>query len=321
MEFDIVIPSTNVDGIEPLLLRCLQTIREYSRNYCLYFIQNGGELYESVAAELWKHESVQYIKNHENVGFVKAVNQGLRETTAPHVVIMNNDAEATSGWLEGLREPMIGSVGLSGPVSNDKMIFGPVVPTGPPRILPVGHMLCFFCVMIRRDVLDTVGLLDEDFGVGFGDDDNYSARAQAKGFELALVPDVFIPHRGRTTFRKLYGQAEIQGMQDEALLKHFDKLSGISSKIKYFQAGMYRTHLRGMTQRRGVSRVSSATGESYDDNISHEIVTMPVDPEVVTKPTVIPCRVKASFDVRKSRCEKARNARDKRSRHNNRYSK
>lgn len=250
MKFDIIIPSTNVEGIEPLVLRCLRTIREYSTDYRLIFVQNGGELYDGVATELWEHSCTQYIKNQENIGFVKAVNQGLIESTAPYAVIMNNDTEATAGWLEGLCSQLVGSVGLAGPRSTPGSSWQGSLHSGSPRKLCVGRMLCFFCVMIRRDVLDRVGLLDEDFGVGFGDDDNYSARAQSAGFDLVFVPNVFIPHRSRTTFNALYTKSEIQDMQDEALLNHFGKLPEISLEIKAFQDGLYRNHMKNVDARR-----------------------------------------------------------------------
>jgi GT2 family glycosyltransferase len=64
-----------------------------------------------------------------------------------------------------------------------------------------------------------VGLLDEQFGVGFGDDDDYCHRAQTAGFRLALVLDLVIPHHHRSTFRTLYSEAEIRAMQQTALKK------------------------------------------------------------------------------------------------------
>jgi GT2 family glycosyltransferase len=250
MEFDIVIPSMNVEGIEPLVLNCLRSIRRFSTDYRLIFIQNGDDLYDSVSSELMKHDSVLCIKNKTNLGFVKAVNQGLKESCAPYVVIQNNDTEATLGWLIGLKAVLTGKSGLSGPRSTQGSTWQGSGGPGRPVIMDVGSMLCFFCTMIRRDVIDTIGYLDEDFGIGFGDDDNYCSRAQAAGFNLVFVPNVFIPHHSRTTFKALYNKDEIQDMQDTALLKHFEKLPGISRKIYDYQGDLYRNHMKSVEARR-----------------------------------------------------------------------
>jgi hypothetical protein len=61
-------------------------------------------------------------------------------------------------------------------------------------------MLSFFCVALRRDVLDRVGMLDEDFGLGFYEDDDYCMRARHAGYKLICAEDVFVYHRGGGSF-------------------------------------------------------------------------------------------------------------------------
>ena len=82
-------------------------------------------------------------------------------------------------------------------------------------MLPRNAMLAFFCVMIRREVLDTVGLLDRVYGVGFGDDDDYCRRAHRANWRLVLTMQLRIPHRHRTTFKSLYSNDMIADMQRE----------------------------------------------------------------------------------------------------------
>ena len=64
-------------------------------------------------------------------------------------------------------------------------------------------MLVFFCVMIKREVINKIGLLDEKFGVGLGDDDDYCHRAEAAGFRLAFVGNLEIYHKHKATFKAL----------------------------------------------------------------------------------------------------------------------
>jgi hypothetical protein len=53
---------------------------------------------------------------------------------------------------------------------------------------------------MKRDVYDTIGGLDERFGIGFFDDDDLAERARRAGFELAVAHDLFVHHFGSRTF-------------------------------------------------------------------------------------------------------------------------
>jgi Flp pilus assembly protein TadD len=54
--------------------------------------------------------------------------------------------------------------------------------------------------MIRREVIDKVGLLDEQFGLGCFEDDDYCLRARRAGFRAVIARDVFVHHYGGRTF-------------------------------------------------------------------------------------------------------------------------
>jgi len=217
--FDIVIPHYGVGRLTGLCRRCLETIREYSHDYRLIFIDNASQELDLLLPEIERHPGSVLLRNTENLGFVKAVNLGLSISTAPRIVLMNNDNEAMPGWLEKLDMALVGKVGLSGPRTTTLHSW-----QGQPRfqgtgvmILPPTAMLAFFCTMLRREVFETVGYLDPDFGVGFGDDDWYCHLAKQAGWKLALVRDLVIPHYHRSTFRALYDDQQIQAMQKEAL--------------------------------------------------------------------------------------------------------
>jgi GT2 family glycosyltransferase len=57
-----------------------------------------------------------------------------------------------------------------------------------------------FCLLIKRQVYDKIGGLDERFGIGFFDDDDVAERARRAGFELAVAHDLFVHHFGSRTF-------------------------------------------------------------------------------------------------------------------------
>ena len=51
-----------------------------------------------------------------------------------------------------------------------------------------------FCLLMKRAVYETIGGLDERFGLGFFDDDDLAERARRAGFELAVAHDLFVHH-------------------------------------------------------------------------------------------------------------------------------
>ena len=57
-----------------------------------------------------------------------------------------------------------------------------------------------FCLLMKRVVYESIGGLDERFGLGFFDDDDLAERARRAGFELAVAHDLFVHHFGSRTF-------------------------------------------------------------------------------------------------------------------------
>jgi GT2 family glycosyltransferase len=226
VRFDIIIAHYGSGALTEVCRRCLVSVRKYSHNYRLIFVDNNSP-------DLWKLEPEirqqphLLIRNTENTGFVKAVNQGLWSASAERIVILNNDTAVVPGWLEKLDAALIGDIGIAGPRTTTPNSWQGRWPAGKGIIvLPAGAMLAFFCAMIRHEVFQKVGYLDQNFGIGLGDDDDYCYRARLKGFRLALVLDLVIPHYHRSTFRTLYTEAEIQSMQRAALRRLRAKYPG-----------------------------------------------------------------------------------------------
>ena len=109
-------------------------------------------------------------------------------------------------------------MGLAGPLTTTPESWqGKWNPRPGVQILGPGRMLAFFCVMISREVFKRIGMLDESYGAGLGDDDSYCRLAERAGFLLALVQDLRIPHHHRSTFKALYSDKEIREMQTRAM--------------------------------------------------------------------------------------------------------
>jgi GT2 family glycosyltransferase len=219
--YDIVIPHWGTEGLTDICRLCLDSVADAGGDFRLILVDNGSEDAGRLQPQLDRMDHV-VIRNSENLGFIRATNQGMQFSTAPFVVLLNNDTLVPPGWLTALEEPFqnVATAGLSGPLSDatgswqgqwKKRNGGGVV------TLAIGTMLAFFCTMIRRDVIDEVGYLDESYGVGFGDDDEYCRRAQEAGFRLCLCQDLKVSHRHRTSFQVRYTPEEIARMQADAM--------------------------------------------------------------------------------------------------------
>ncbi|MDY0191633.1 MAG: glycosyltransferase [Desulfuromonas sp.] len=166
-------------------------------------------------AVLIRHEAAR--------GYTCAANAGLRKADADFVVLLNSDTILTPRWLDRLircaeSDPCIGIVG---PLSNTAswqsipQIFDEQGDWAD-NPLPAGVGLdtyavevaresncCYprvgflngFCLMIKREVINDIGLFDEEvFGRGYGEENDYCLRATAAKWQLAVADDCYVYH-------------------------------------------------------------------------------------------------------------------------------
>ncbi|MDD5136364.1 MAG: glycosyltransferase family 2 protein, partial [Candidatus Omnitrophica bacterium] len=223
MMCDIVIPVWN--QLESTR-ECIEAImRATKRPYRLILIDNGSDGETKAYLRQLKSGSsteIRLIRNETNLGYVKAVNQGLKASEAPYVCIMNNDTIPGAGWLDRLisfaeKHP---DIGLMNPLCNghcERSIdeYAKHVEANGDRYMEMNQ--CFgFCTLIKRAVIDKIGYLDEVFGMGGYDDTDYSMRALRAGYLCASVHSAYVYHKEHLSFKAagardsftLKGQAE-----------------------------------------------------------------------------------------------------------------
>jgi GT2 family glycosyltransferase/glycosyltransferase involved in cell wall biosynthesis len=174
--------------------------------------------------EIATHPRVRVIRNADNRGFAAACNQGLAaaaERSPELLVILNNDLVVTPGWTATLRAHLRRDprIGLIGPVTNNignearidtryqdladmprEQRARTAAAAGRSFDIPV---LAFFCVAIPVDVYREVGGLDENFGTGFFEDDDYCQRVRRLGRRLVCAEDVFVHHELSASFARI----------------------------------------------------------------------------------------------------------------------
>jgi len=183
------------------------------------------------------------IEISRNLGFIRAVNMGLCASDAEFVCIQNNDTEIYAGCYEELvgtlqANPEFGVICAVGP--NEKRGVGwsyedlrekGHLPGDAPednaeraawmRAAWTGQALDsgfvpFFCVVLRRSVVDKIGLLDTRFGLGLGDDDDYCRRLREAGLKVGLARGCYVEHTGRATFDANFSKEEQAEMSQKA---------------------------------------------------------------------------------------------------------
>ena len=167
------------------------------------------------------------VRHAENRGFPAAANAGMRAaaglTGRRDVVLLNSDTQVTAGWLEGLRAAVhaAGDVGTATPLSNDATILsypgarwenpapagadlarlGRLAGRANPGVAVEIPTAVGFCMYLRRECLEAVGVFREDvFAQGYGEENDFCIRARHLGWRHVAVPGVYVAHLGGQSF-------------------------------------------------------------------------------------------------------------------------
>lgn len=166
---------------------------------------------------------VVLLRNKKNLGFVRSANRGLAACPDLDAVLLNSDTVVSGDWLDRLASHAHSAddIATVTPFSNNATI------CSYPRLdrandLPEGlepatldsvfasvnagrsveiPTAVGFCMYVKRDCLDEIGVLnEEEFGRGYGEENDLCMRASARGWRHLLAADVFVYHAGGVSF-------------------------------------------------------------------------------------------------------------------------
>jgi len=172
----IIIPTYN--HLKDCLKPCVESVIRFTdfTNVEVIVSANGctdgtREYVESLGS------SFKLVWNEEPSGFPKAINEGVKESEGEFIVLLNNDTEILDfNWMSLLKEPFSNpSVGITGPLRMYQQETNRL-------------FMIFFCVMIKRELFEKIGLLDESFTVGGGEDTDFCFKAVDMGYKFVQVP-------------------------------------------------------------------------------------------------------------------------------------
>lgn len=208
-------------------LECLDSlVRMKYPSFSIVVVDNGSTDGSPEAIERWGREQLPLaqIRNAENRGFVRGSNQGMRHalsTDTDYVFLLNNDTVVEPDTLSLLiaTAERSGDIGMVGPkvYQHGK---GPVLDSAGTRTITwlaqgflLGHgeedhgqydnpgelpYVTGTALLVKRAVLEKVGLMDEDYFCYF-DDFDWGLKARGAGYRLLLVPEAVVQHKGSQT--------------------------------------------------------------------------------------------------------------------------
>lgn len=178
--YTLIIPSAKLDQLEP----CIESVRKYTdfTKVRLLIIANGAS--RECKEYLEKEQPLEHIWFDKMIGFPKAINAGIKVAGNDDIIILNDDTillpQIINTWITMLEnlfktDPKIGIVG----------------PLSLYEYWVKQYYIQFFCAIIKHEVIEKIGLLDETFGWGNSEDLDYCIRAKINGYKIASIPVSF----------------------------------------------------------------------------------------------------------------------------------
>jgi len=202
---------------------CVESIRKHTPEpHEIIFVDNGSKdgTVKWLRRLVKDNPNYKLIENRENVGFARGCNQGIEASSGEYILLLNNDVVVTEDWLAGMLECLNSSpdIGIVGPMTNNI--------SGPQKVDSVSYSsmnemeayargfrekyryrrvpsrrIVGFCMLFRQELVNRIGVLDESFGSGNFEDDDYCLRAAMEGYRNVIAADVFIHHYGSRSFK------------------------------------------------------------------------------------------------------------------------
>ncbi len=198
------------------LMECLESLRRQTFFDCEIIVVDNGSTDGSVEILRSHFPECVIIPNTSNFGFAKGNNQGIKRAKGKYIALLNNDAQTESRWLEEL-------VKVAEEDHRIGMLASKIYLHGTDKVIDnVGHLLyrdglnrgrgrlevdhgqfdqkeevlfpsgC--AALYRREMLEQIGLFDEDF-FAYGDDTDLGLKGRMAGWKCLYVPGAVVYHR------------------------------------------------------------------------------------------------------------------------------
>ena len=230
--------------------QCLQSIYETQTalSFEVVVVDNGSAdaVGEWLRSQQASRPGLRVIRFPENVGFAAGINAGARAARGKYLALLNSDTVVTDGWADILVDALEtdSSLGLVSPVTNyvgegpqidpdsvgigaeEARVYARSVATRR-SVIRVPERVAFFCVLMRRTLFERLNGLDEGFGIGNFEDEDFCLRTQLLGLTIGIVEASFVFHHGSKTFAD--NLVEHGAWMERNARRYLDKLQEIAS--------------------------------------------------------------------------------------------
>lgn len=228
-----------------------------------------------------QYPAVKLVALPENRGFTGGNNAGIEASSGDIVILLNNDTEVDPGWAGAVvaafeRHPDAGLVASKMLLFDRRDTFHTAGDTYSVDGLPGNRGVwqqdqgqydaeeyvfgaCGGALAVRREVLDTIGLLDDDFFYS-AEDVDFAWRAQLAGFRCVYTPDAIVYHQlgvsGGDVTASFYNGRNfiyilVKDYPGDLFWRHWRKVLGRQGQIAWealraWRGKAARARLRGM---------------------------------------------------------------------------
>jgi GT2 family glycosyltransferase len=226
ISIDIIIVNYNSSDY---LIECLKTVFDSTEDILFNVFVQDNNSYDDVGRVCTNFPTVQLTRNTYNIGFSAAINKALKQSCSPFIVILNPDTLVSHGFFKSILQYMNEhpDIGILGPkiLNTDRSVQGsarafPTTITGffgrsspisrwfPNNILTRKNILTKknggvspvevdwvsgACMVVRRESVEDVGLMDERFFM-YWEDVDWCRRMWQKGWKVVYYPASSIIH-------------------------------------------------------------------------------------------------------------------------------
>jgi GT2 family glycosyltransferase len=209
----VVIPNWNG---KRYLKTCLESLRNQSYRDFETIIVDNGSTDGSVEFVRQSFPEVRLLEFKGNEGFSVAVNEGIRLSAGKYVALLNNDTEVHPDWLKELVAGVEGEEDVG--FCASKILYSDrrnIINSAGDAVSVAGYAwnvgkgseddgrfdtrrdvfgASAAASLYRRDMLEKIGLFDEDYFAYFEDVD-LSFRAQLSGYRCLYLPQAVVYHK------------------------------------------------------------------------------------------------------------------------------
>lgn len=253
--------------------KCLESILKAETPNTSVFVINDASPeagFERLASEYGSDKFI-FLENTQNLGFSGTVNKGINfaRNLRPDsdVLILNSDTIVSRWWLKELKLVAISSseIGTVTAVSNSAGPFSVHLLSSEPSLsevnivadalrekaplvsppLPTGHG---FCMYIKGELIDDIGVLDKDsFPKGYGEENDFCMRAVKKGWKNTIAARSFVYHKQNASFKEQKAKLISIGREKvDSLHPEYSKLLDRTFNSKAYKSFM--SYLGSVTQ-------------------------------------------------------------------------